>query len=218
MAGKMLMLLYKEMAMKPLLTVLTLVLALNSSSRAEDNPRDLGFAEVGLQLSLLGSEGKRGPARASLAITNAATRGGVFRLPSPFGVTNGSRSSFAPFPPYVALLGKEPKSGHEELFVFTSLRKLRGPGRRVSLDPGQIRKVEYSLSSFYLCGPEGPRNDGRFTECLKSGDVELEVRALIFQKGGEPRILSNSETMRCAFPEWLFKGPFRSDHSRGGTH
>jgi hypothetical protein len=218
MAGEMPMPLWKEVAMKQLLITLALLPMLNSSPAAEDNQRELGLSEVGLQLLLVPS-GKLVPERISLALTNAATRSGVFRLPSPFGFTNSSRSSFAPFPPYLALVVKEPKSGTEEEFVLTSFRKLRGPGKRVLLKPRQVRRLEYPLNSFYSWGPDAPM-DGSFRDCFKPGDVELEVRAEIFlvQQDGPRRVLSNPQTLRCSFPDSLFKGPFKSDRSRGESN
>ena len=171
---------------------------------AQDKRRVLELSEVGLQFSFLPSGATLGPERGAVSVTNSGPRSGMFRLPSPFVAEDPD--GFAPYPPYLALQVKEPKTGREEAFVFTNLRKPRGPGELVPLKPGQVRTLEYPLMLFYRWGPCNPM-DGNFKECFKPGDTELEVRAevVVIGKTGRRRILSNPQTLRVSYPESLFK-------------
>ena len=191
--------------MKRLLITLSLLVALDPSFAAGDAQRGLAFSEIGLQLSFMPTNGKSGPDRVSVSFTNSSPRSGKFRLPSPFVAEDPD--GFAPYPPHLALRVKEPKTGKEEAFVFTNLRKPSGPGELVSLKRGEVRTLEYPLMLFYRWGPCSPM-DGNFKECFKPGDTELEVRAEIFavEKSGQTSILSGPQKLRCSIPEWLFKG------------
>jgi hypothetical protein len=199
------MLLREELAMKRSLVVLAFFLTLSPGFVAEDKQAELKLSEVGLQLFLAPPVGKRGPERMSLVLTNASARGGLFRLPSAFVADDRSTSSFAPFPPWLGLLVKDPKSGREEQFVLTTFARLRSPAKLVSLPKGQPRELEYRLASFYRWGPGNPDRYGSFKDYFKPGEVELEIRAVIFVEGVEDRVLSNPQRLRCSFPEGLFK-------------
>ena len=112
---------------------------------------ELELSDVGLHISLVPSGRTFEPERVSFSLTNSALQRGVFRLPSPFVADDPD--GFAPYPPYLALRVKEPKTGREVAFVFTNLRKPRGPGELVPLKPGQVRILEYPLMLFYRWGP-----------------------------------------------------------------
>lgn len=213
------MLLWGELAMKQQL-VLSFLLALNSSFAAEDIQRDLDLSEIGVQVVFIQGGGQLSPDRVCVTFSNTGPRSGMFRLPSPFVVADPE--GIAPFPPYLALQVKDVKTGREEGFVLTSLRKPPGPGERVFLKVGQVKSVEYPLMLFYRWGPDSPK-DGNFKECFKPGDSELEVRAEVFvvEKSGPRRVLSNPRPLRCSFPDWLFKETSRDNGSAGksdGNH
>jgi hypothetical protein len=204
MAGEVPMLLWGKLAMKELLVTILLLLALNSGVAGGGAQRELAFSEIGLQLAFVPPNGKSSPDRVLVSVTNESLRSGGFRLPSPFVAEDPA--GFAPYPPHLALRVKEPKTGREEVFVFTNLRKPNGPGELVSLKPEQVRTLEYPLMLFYRWGPCNPM-DGNFQECFKPGVTELEVRAEVFvvEKRGRRRILSDPQKLRCSFPEGLFQ-------------
>jgi hypothetical protein len=200
----------------------SLLLVLNSSCVTDNPQRELQLSEVGVHFVFVGGGGQPSPERVSVTFTNPGPRSGTFRLPSPFVAADPE--GIAPFPPYLALQVREPKTGREEGFVLTSLRKPVGPGELVNLKAGQVKNVEYPLMLFYPWGPDSPRA-GHFRESFKPGDSELEVRAEVFvvEKSGSRKILSNPQTMRCSFPEWMFKAsansdavPDRPEGNRGG--
>ncbi len=190
--------------------VLSLLLALSSGCATNDTRREVDLSELGVQFVFVRGGGQPSPERVCVTVTNPGPRSGTFRLPSPFVAED--TEGFAPFPPYLALQVREPKTGREEGFVLTSLRKPAGPGELVYLKAGQVKSVEYPLMLFYPWGPCSPRA-GNFRECFKPGDSELEVRAEVFvvEKGGPRSILSNAQTLRCSIPEWLFKGTFKDN-------
>jgi hypothetical protein len=162
-------------------------------------------------------DGDKKPGHISVVITNAGARRGVFQMPSAF-VAVEHKPVFAESVPYLALVVRELKSGNDEEFVRTSFQPLDSAGMRFSLKPGQGKKLEYPLKSFYRWGACNPDPYGNFEDNLKPGNIELEVRAEFFLiKRGEPnrRVLSNPQKMRCAFPNWLFKGPIKPDPSTG---
>lgn len=194
--------------------VLSLLLALNSSFAAEDIQRDLDLSEIGVQLVFVQGGGQLSPERVSVTVTNPGPHSGMFRLPSPFVAEDPD--GFAPYPPHLALRVRDLKTGREEGFVLTSLRKPSGPGDRLLLKVGQVKSVEYPLTLFYRWGPGSPK-DGNFKECFKPGDNELEVRAEVFvvERSGPRRVLSNPQPLRCSFPDWLFKEPSRDNGPAG---
>jgi hypothetical protein len=202
--------------------VLSLLLALSSGCANNDTRRELDLSELGVQFDFVRAGGQPSSDRVSVTVTNPGPRSGTFRLPSPFVAED--TEGFAPFPPYLALQVREPKTGREEGFVLTSLRKPAGPGELVYLKAGQVKNVEYPLMLFYPWGPCSPRA-GNFKECFKPGESELEVRAEVFvlEKSGSRKILSSPQTLRCSFPEWLFKAsansagvPGKPEGNRGG--
>jgi hypothetical protein len=205
------MLLHKELAMKTLLIIFALLLALNANSAVEEKRSDLKFSELGLQLSLETSADKRVVERVSLLISNASARDGKLRLPSPFSATYNPTSSFALFPPWLGLLVKDPKSGTEEQFALTTFVRVRRPGKVITLSKGQTKRIDYRSTSFYRWGPGNPDRYGSFKEYFKPGSIELEVRAVLFWEADADCVLSNRRTFRCSFPEWLFKETSKRD-------
>jgi len=201
--------------MKTSLILFVFLSALIYASAADDKQPELKLSEVGIQLVLAPTSGKHGPEKIALIVTNTSAHGGTFRLPSAFVADDSSTASFAPFPPWLGLLVKDPKSGREEQFVFTTFSKLRGPAKRASLPRGHASKLEYRLTSFYRWGPCNPDRYGSFKDYFKPGGVELEVRAVIFVEGVEDRVLSNPQLLRCSFPDWLFKETSRDNGSSG---
>ncbi|MFA6563575.1 MAG: hypothetical protein WCV00_16840 [Verrucomicrobiia bacterium] len=192
--------------MKQPLIILSLLLPLESSSSAAGAEPDLGLSDVSLQLSFVTTNEKSDPDRVSVSITNTSHRSGKFRLPSPFVAAAADQDGYVPYTPSLALRVKELKTGMDASFVFTKLRKPSGPGELIFLKPGEVRSFEFPLMLFYRWGPCNPAES--FKECFKPGDVMLEVRAEVFviKKSGSRRTVSNAQTLRCSFPEWLFKG------------
>jgi hypothetical protein len=199
------MLLCEKLALKVRLITLTLPFALSLALAAEHGQAELKFPELGLRLALAPATAKRGPDKIILIVTNTSAHDGLLRLASPFVAGDSSKSSSARFPPWLGVLVRDPKSGREEQFVLTTFTRVRGPGRLVALPKGHSRKLQYRLRSFYRWGPCGPDLYGSFRDYFKPGTEEVEVRAVLFHDTDDSMVVSNPQTLRCAFPAWLFK-------------
>lgn len=112
--------------------------------------------------------------------------------------------------PILVLIAEEPLTSSEEGFTLTDLSNRAGDrGKTLTLKPGESAEVPFSLGSFYSWGHAGPVETKGFLDCLRPGEHEVAVRAIVAYSDIEPekaeRIESSPVQLKCAFSDGLFR-------------
>jgi hypothetical protein len=143
-----------------------------------------------------------------LTFSNPTAQPRTVVLPCPL---NENATSFgSPEKPVLVLIAKEVLTSSEEGFTLTDLsNRTSDRGKSLTLKPGESAEVSFALASFYSWGHGGPIENKGFVECLRPGEREVGVRAIMAYSDVEPekaeRIESPPVVLKCTFPQWLFK-------------
>jgi hypothetical protein len=97
-------------------------------------------------------------------------------------------------------------TGYEEVVVYTHPRdKAPAEPREVVMKPGAVVTAEYPLKEFYFWGPCGPATDVHVAECIRPGDQELRMRAILVFMAANAQLKSNAVKVQCEYESFMFR-------------
>ncbi len=147
-------------------------------------------------------------AQVLLTFSNHGDHAGTIVLPSP--LKENATSFGSPENPILVLIAEELLTSSEAGFTLTDFSNRAGDrGKTLTLKPGESAEVPFPLASFCSWGHAGPVQTKRFLDCLRPGEHEVAVRAIVAYSEVEPekadRIESSPVVLKCAFSDGLFR-------------
>jgi hypothetical protein len=191
----------------PASLVLAVLLILGCESAKRNHPQ-MDHSSVRLTIAFPEWRSDQSTSQVVLTYSNPTGQPRTVVLPCPL---NENATSFGSSEkPVLVLIAKELLTSSEEGFTLTDWSNSTGDrAKTLTLKPSKSAEVPFPLASFYSWGHAGPIENKGFLECLRTGEREVAVRAIVAYSDIEPEkgehIESPPVVLKCAFPEWLFK-------------